>query len=82
MVSRAGTLCGMDTELNHNEVRDMLAQFSDYRTIASWAQQGLAFCYQEAILDQSDLEVRPSVAILRCEIAQMVYNLLEQSKLL
>lgn len=82
MVARAAKLCGMDTELSTLAVRDVLAQFTDYVTTADWARAGLAFCYQEGILDDSALEIRPKVAIKRCEIAQMLYNLLGAARLL
>ncbi len=82
MVARAAKLCGMDTELSSLAVRDVLAQFTDYVTAADWAREGLAFCYQEGILDDSALEIRPKTAILRCEIAQMLYNLLGTAQLL
>ena len=82
MLARAGKLCGMDTDMNATAVRDMLAQFGDYTTIAPWAQQAMAFCYREDLLDQSDLHVEPGRTVRRCEIAQMLYNLLQTAKLL
>ena len=42
----------------------------------------MAFCYGEDILDQSDMEIEPKRAILRCEIAQMLYNMLGSAELL
>ncbi len=51
-------------------------------TTSEWAREGLAFCYQEDILDQSALEIRPTAAIKRCEIAQMLFNLLGSVNLL
>ncbi len=82
MVARAAGLCGMDTQLQTYEIRDILAQFPDYVTVSQWAQQSVAFCYQAQILDQSDYNVEPARAVLRCEIAQMVYNLLKEANLL
>lgn len=82
MVARAAKLCGMDTELDSAATRDVLAQFTDYVTAAEWARQGIAVCYQHGILDDSDLEIRPKAPILRCEIAQMLYNLLGEANLL
>lgn len=82
MVARAAQLCGMDTELETYEILNALAQFGDYVTVGEWAREGLAFCYGEDILDQSDLNVEPNRAILRCEIAQMLYNMLAKAKLL
>ncbi|SHI14240.1 S-layer homology domain-containing protein [Sporobacter termitidis DSM 10068] len=82
MVARAARLCGMNTELDDNAVRDALAPFPDYMTAARWAHQGLAFCYSENILDQSDLNIQPTAAIKRCEAAQMLFNLLSRANLL
>ena len=82
MVARAAKLCGMDTQLENYEILNVLAQFTDYVTIAQWAQEGVAFCYGEDILNQSDLNVEPARAILRCEIAEMLYRMLDSAKLL
>ncbi|MCQ2405701.1 MAG: S-layer homology domain-containing protein [Oscillospiraceae bacterium] len=82
MVARAAKLCGMNTEMSTGEIRDVLAQFGDYVTIASWAQGTMAFCYANGILDQNDIDTRPSVPILRCEIAQMLFNMLSEANLL
>ena len=82
MVARAAGLCGMDTAMDTGAIRDVLAQFTDYVSTAQWAREGLAFCYQENILDQSELEIRRAAAIKRCEVAQMVFNLLGSANLL
>lgn len=82
MVARAAKLCGMDTERDDTQTRNILAQFGDYTTVASWAKSSVAFCYDADLLDQSDLDIRPGQAILRCEIAQMLYRLLDGAKLL
>ncbi len=82
MVARAAKLCGMATDMSASAVRDVLAQFGDYVTVESWAQSSLAFCYQEGILDQSALNIEPSKDILRCEIAQMLFNMLTKANLM
>ena len=82
MLARAAKLCGVDTKLDEQEVRDILAQFSDYLTAASWARESLALCYREGILDESDMEIKPADAVKRGEIAQMLFNLLSKGKLL
>ena len=82
MIARAAKLCGMQTEYDTATSRDVLAQFGDYTKCSTWAWPSLAFCYDKRILDSSDLNVRPGDAILRCEVSQMVYNLLSQSNLL
>ena len=82
MVARAAKLCGLDTAMDAASIKDMLAQFGDYRGVASWAKEPLAFCYAAGILDQSDLNLEPTKAILRCEIAQMLYNMLTAAELI
>lgn len=82
MVARAAKLCGMDTEYDTQSARDVLAQFSDYVKCADWARSSLAFCYDQKIWADSAMSIQPSKAILRCEIAQTLYNLLGSAKLL
>ncbi len=81
MVARAAKLCGMGTSMDDAAIRDMLAQFGDYMQADSWARESLAFCYSEDILNQSDLDILPKTAIKRCEIAQMVFNMLGKANL-
>lgn len=82
MVASAAKLCGMEIDLDESETRDVLSLFEDYVTADTWARPFLAFCYQENILNQEDLLIRPKTAILRCETAQMVFLLLGSAKLL
>lgn len=82
MVASAAALCGLNTTFSESMVRDSLAQFQDYTTVSAWAKNGLAFCYQSNILDQSVLTIQPQQVILRGEIAHMVYRLLAISDLL
>lgn len=82
MVANAAKLCGMDTELDTGAIRDVLAQFTDYVTTAAWARQGLAVCYAYGILDGSALEIQPAATVKRCEVAQMLFNLLGAANLL
>ena len=69
----------MATEYSTASARDVLAQFSDYVKCSGWALPSLAFCYDKGILDSSALTIQPSKAILRCEVAQMLYNMDAQS---
>jgi hypothetical protein len=82
MVARAAKLCGMDTDMDTAAVRDVLAQFGDYVTSSSWALSSLAFCYNQGILDQSDLNIEPTAAITRGEVAQMLFNMLTKANLI
>jgi len=72
----------MDTTLETYEILNVLAQFGDYVAVSPWARESVAFCYGEDILPQSDWDVEPNRAILRCEIAQMLYNMLAKAELL
>lgn len=82
MAARAAKICGMDTEVESGFIRDVLAQFTDYVKSSEWARESLAFCYNENILDQTDLDIRPNDNILRSEIAQMLFNMLGSANLL
>lgn len=82
MVTRAAELCGMDTGMDAGAVRDVLAQFSDYVTVAPWARPGAAFCCRWGILDDSVLELQPQEAVKRCEVARMLFRLLDKAELL
>ena len=82
MVARAAKLCGMDTALIDVEIRDTLAQFGDYKSVADWAVGPVAFCYSEGILDDSMIDISPGQPIKRCEIAEMLYRMLEGARLL
>jgi len=82
MVARAARLCGLDVTLTDTEILNILAMFGDYRTAANWAWNYLAFCYRENILDDSEFYIRPLAPILRGEIAEMLYQLLNRANLL
>lgn len=82
MVARAAKLAGFETALADIEVRDTLAQFGDYISVADWARSSLAFCYQADILSQEDLDILPKLAIKRYEVAQMLFKMLEGANLL
>ncbi len=82
MTIRAAKLCGLDTELSDGECDDILCDYMDYRTIASWAKGSMAFCYASGILDASDLNAEPKREILRGEVAEMLYRMLVLAKLI
>ncbi|WP_127491177.1 S-layer homology domain-containing protein [Paenibacillus glycanilyticus] len=82
MIANAAKLAGMDTVMTAAETRDKLAQFGDYTKTSAWARDALAFNYRENILSQEALNIEPTVAVKRAEIAEMLYRLLDASKLL
>ncbi len=82
MVARGAKLAGLDTAMDDGTVRDILAQFGDYITVSHWARASLAFCYREGILSQTDMAIQPKVAVRRCEMAEMLFSMLEASNLI
>ncbi len=82
MISRAATLCGMNTEMDTAAARDILAQYIDYVKSSNWSRSSLAFCYREGILAEKELEILPKTAIKRCEIAHMLFRMLGAANLL
>ena len=82
MVTRAAKLCGMNTEMDTLAIRDILAQFFDYVKASDWSKSSLAFCYNEKILDDSVMDIKPKEAVTRAEIASMLYNMLSKANLL
>ena len=82
MVTRAASLCGMDTQMDVFATRDTLAQFFDYVKASNWSQSSLAFCYRKEILSNEVMEIKPKEAVKRAEIAYMLYNMLLCSNLL
>lgn len=71
MVTRAAGLWGMDTGEEAG-----LARFSDYESTPAWARPGLAFCWQQGILEIPGPEIKGGEQIRRGQVAQMVYQLL------
>ena len=82
MILRAAKLCGMKEDTSETEVRNTLAEFSDYVEASDWAMTALAFCYNEEILDKSAIEAKPKTEVTRAEIAQILYNMLVRAKLI
>ncbi len=82
MTIRAAKLCGLDTAMSDAECDDVLCDYMDYRTIASWAKESMAFCYWHEILDTSDLNAEPKREILRGEVAEMLYRMLQLANLI
>ena len=76
MTVRAAKLCGLETEVSEAEQGDVLCDYIDYRSIASWAKEAMAFCYKYELLDTAAMDAEPKRDILRCEVAEMLYRML------
>ena len=53
-----------------------LSVFPDAAQVSAYAKDALAFCAEHAILEADRTDLKPGEAICRCEVAQMVWNLL------
>ncbi|MBO4898234.1 MAG: S-layer homology domain-containing protein [Clostridia bacterium] len=82
MLCRAAALCGLDTDMSMYNTLDYLSEFPDYTDISDWAQNDMAFCCREKILDTSVVYINPREAVTRAEIAEMVYKMLGKANLL
>ena len=84
MTARAAALCGMDTALNADGIRQYIAEFTDYVQVSKWAKESMAFCFKAGILASDEFEenIEPGQAIRRGEVALMVYRLLLKAALL
>ena len=82
MTIRAAKLCGLDTALSESEQNNVLCDYMDYRTIASWAKESMAYCYGNEILNTDDLNAEPERDILRCEVAEILYRMLVLANLI
>jgi len=74
MVARAAKALGLNTEVR--DAAEVMALFSDGAKVSGWAQEPMAYCATSGIASWSRT-LQPSKAILRCEIAQMIYNMLK-----
>ena len=74
MTARAAKLLGLDTTADDAE--ELLLLFADGDSVSSWAKAAVAYCFENSILPDTGT-VEPTRAILRSEVAQMIYNLLD-----
>ena len=74
MVARAAKVLKLD--IAADDADEVLALFSDGAAVADWAKGAMAGCCASGIVSWSG-SLQPTKAILRCEIAQMVYNMLK-----
>ena len=82
MTIRAAKLCGLDTAMSEAEQNDILCDYMDYRQIASWAKESMAYCYWNELLNTDDLNAEPTREILRGEVAEMLYRMLTLANLI
>ena len=74
MLARASKTLGLSGEAKDADAA--LKAYPDAQAASSYAKDALAFCAEHAILEADRTDLRPGEAICRCEVAQMVWNLL------
>lgn len=72
MVARAAKVMQLKTDIE--DANEVLALFSDGAKVSSWAKDSVAYCVMDGIASWSGT-LQPQKNILRCEIAQMIYNM-------
>jgi len=82
MTARAAKLCGINKNYDETTARNILSAFIDYTQADEWAKESLSFCYDNGILSDEEIDIRPFENITRAEISYMVYNMLEVADLL
>lgn len=82
LMARLAEKCGLRVDYDDDACRNVLSQFGDYRACADWALEGLAFCYDNGILDSGALNIQPTQAVSRAEAAAMFHALLDAALLL
>lgn len=82
MVARLAVLAGIDAEMDADTERNTLAAFDDYRTVSDWAISSVAVCVNEGIIDDSEMEIQPKKYVLRAEIAEMLFRMMERAELI
>lgn len=80
MVSRAATIMLQSSGKGQSaqtlpKGQEMLAKAADNAKVSSWARDSVADCLGLGIMEAAE-NIQPQKAILRCEIAQMIYNML------
>ncbi|MFR4596147.1 MAG: S-layer homology domain-containing protein [Oscillospiraceae bacterium] len=74
MLARASKTLGLSGAAK--DADSALKAYPDAQAASSYAKDALAFCAEHNILESDRTELRPGEAICRCEVAQMVWNLL------
>lgn len=74
MVARAAKAMKMNTAVS--DVDEAMDLFSDGTAVESWAKEAMAYCATSGIASWNG-SLQPNKEILRCEIAQMIYNMMK-----
>lgn len=79
MLARTAQQCGLDTTVTE-EAYTAFETRPDAAEVSEYARSAMAYCLMAGIVDGEEA-LAPTRAILRCEVAQMLYCLLVQTEL-
>ena len=74
MLARAAKTLGLSGAAK--DADGALSRYPDAANASAYAKDALGFCAENGILESDRTELQPREAIRRCEVAQMVWNLL------
>lgn len=80
MVARAAAVLLQNSEQAQSvqivpKGKELMAQANDGSQVSAWAETSVAYCLGSGIMESGE-NIQPQKSILRCEIAQMIYNML------
>ncbi len=83
VIAKAMEITGLKPEANPEEYQKILARFTDWSKVASWAGKGVASCVDTGIVSGKDAGMLvPKADITRAEACVIIRNLLQKSKLI
>lgn len=83
IITRAMTITNLTVNFEGDELKELLATFSDSNQFASWSKESLASCIKTGIVLAKDGKtLAPLDKITRAEVAVMIKRLLEKSNLI
>ena len=83
IISKAMDITGLKVQLASGEQEKLLSAFKDGTTAAEYSKSGIAACLKaELVKGQSNGLIAPKSNITRAEVAVIVRNLLQKSKLI
>lgn len=73
---RYAEYCNADTSINSSVATQISGQYSDYNSISDWAEEYVVWAIDKGVIKgKNETTIAPGGNALRCEIAQIMYNI-------
>ncbi|QNU65476.1 endo-1,4-beta-xylanase [Ruminiclostridium herbifermentans] len=83
IVAKAMKLAGIKTDLNENELNNILSSFKDSNKVSSWSKMAIAACIKNNIISGTNTKmIEPQSNITRGEVASIINKILKNSGLI